>query len=348
MKRNIIIAFLVLQIFTSCEKDIIGDDAENTPENNFELLYKAFDENYAQFEVKHINWDSLHHVYSLKINSKTTDEELWNLISDLILNLNDGHVNVFSQSFNKSISGSPIVRNRKADDFSIELIKEKYLSDYRIAGGGYFVYGHIKNAQTGYIYIASFASLNPGNMSAWAYDIDKALSSLADCKNLILDVRNNGGGLIVNEHIIASAFIDKPITYLYSRRKTGKAHKDLSDPIPVTVYPREEIMPYNKSVVLLTNRFTGSGSEYLTQISKSLPNFTQIGDTTFGAFGEVINISELPNGWTFRYPCTLTTLPNGVCLEGIGIVPDILIRNTKIEIENSTDKQIDYAIDYLK
>ena len=60
------IVFVVLGLscsLYSCEKLFIKPDKENTPINNFELLWKDFDENYSFFEYKKINWDSLYNVY---------------------------------------------------------------------------------------------------------------------------------------------------------------------------------------------------------------------------------------------------------------------------------------------
>jgi C-terminal processing protease CtpA/Prc len=66
-----------------------------------------------------------------------------------------------------------------------------------------------------------------------------------------------------------------------------------------------------------------------------------------GAFGEITCVRELPNGWTFMYPCTLTTFPEGGSPEGIGIIPDILIENTKSEIDSGKDNALEYALQFL-
>jgi C-terminal processing protease CtpA/Prc len=160
---------------------------------------------------------------------------------------------------------------------------------------------------------------------------------------MILDVRNNGGGLVATLRIVASAFIDRSILYFYQRVKTGPGHNDFGPPIPLVVSPRSGAPGYGKRIAFLTNRFSASGSEHLTQIFRTLGNVTQIGDTTFGAFGDIISIAELPNGWTFSYPCRLTTTPEGKCYEGIGIVPDVLIRNSAADINAGFDRVMDYA-----
>ena len=350
IRKKILFIFLSAIVLTACERMFIGNEPENTPVNNFNILWKTFDENYAMFQVRNINWDSLNTVYyPPKISIiRQLEAELWNIFAGLLSNLNDGHVCLLGKGWNKAAQSSKVIRTRNADDFSLDLVRTNFIQSSKTAGAGNITFGLIKNENTGYIHISNFRSAGTGNGYDWAYDIDKALSELANCNALIVDVRNNTGGLIVTEGIISSAFTDHKITFFYSRRKTGPGHDEFGELRPVTIEPRSGVIPFTKKIAFLTNRFTASGGEYMTQVFKNLPNSTQIGDTTLGAFGEITSTAELPNGWTFMYPCTLTTLPDGSCLEGVGIVPDILIENTKADIDAKRDNVLEYAISFLK
>jgi hypothetical protein len=345
MKGTSLILFLFLSIiFSGCEKMFIGNQPENTPLNNYNLLWKSLDENYAMFGVKKIDWDSLNIIYGSQINEQTSEYGLWNICSSLIAELDDGHVSLMNKGWNKAANSSSIINKRKPDDFSLDLVKTKFLQNYKIVGAGNITFGMLRMSNTGYIHIATF--MWSGGID-WAYDIDKALADLDGTDALIVDVRNNGGGLIVTEGIIGSAFTDHKITFFYSRVKTGPGHNEFGELRPVSVEPRSGVTPYSKKIAFLTNRFTASGGEYMTQLFKNLPNSTQIGDTTMGAFGEITCTEELPNGWSFMYPCTLTTFPEGGSPEGIGIIPDILIENTKAEIDSGKDNALEYALQFL-
>lgn len=72
-----------------------------------------------------------------------------------------------------------------------------------------------------------------------------------------------------------------------------------------------------------------------------------VGDTTFGAFGDIISRAQLPNRWTLTYPCRLTRTPDGKCYEGKGLVPDYLEENYAADINAGNDKAIKFAIDFL-
>jgi len=332
-------------IFWGCEKTLLGPAPENTPANNFEILWKTLDENYPLFAHKNINWDSLRVVYGSKISASTTETELWTIMTGLLSNLNDGHVMLFNKDRTKWFNASSA--NAREYDFSLTLVKNKYLGASTIAGAGYITYGKIRSENIGYIYIASFAASNTGNGTDWAYDIDNVLQQLSSCDAIIVDVRNNGGGLRVTGNIINSAFIDHDIIYFYQRLKTGTGHNDFGAPRPITISQRSGAPRFTKKIALLTNKFSGSGSEYTAQVFKNLSYSTQIGDTTNGSFGEITCNAELSNGWIYWYPCTYTYTPDGKCPEGIGIIPDISVENTKASIDAGKDNVLEYAVQYL-
>ncbi len=345
MKRAIFISLFLLVIFTGCEEALLGPNPDNTPSNNFEILWKTMDENYPLFIQKGINWDSLHIVYGSKINANTNDSELWTIMTGLLSNLDEGHVMLFNKDQSKWFNASSTV-NREYD-FSLSLVNKNYLSSSTVTGAGYITFGKLKAGNIGYIYIASFAASNIGNGMDWAYDIDNVLQQLSSCDAIIVDVRNNGGGLRVTGDVINSAFIDHDFTYFYQRLKTGPRHDEFGSPRPISISMRPGIPIYNKKLVLLTNKFSASGAEYTAQVFKNLTYSTQIGDTTHGSFGEITCNAELPNGWIYWYPCSFTYTPDGMCPEGIGIIPDILVENTKSDIDAGRDKVLEYAAQFF-
>lgn len=334
---------LILLLLSGCEKMLLGPEPENTPAGNFDALWKTIDEKYGLFPVFNINWDSLYTVYRGKINESTTDDELWNICCQLLSHLKNGHVEFVNKSF--TFEYSPVTFSYERNTFSIDLVRNKYLTNPAVCGEGYITYGKIKNNNIGYIYIGSFGGALNGKV--WIKDMDAVIMDLLNCDGIIIDIRNNGGGFARNDLYAASFFIDREITYYYSRQKTGQGHNDFGDPIPKKVFPRTDNLKYLKKNAVLTNRYSVSGAEAFSLVLKNLNYSTQIGDTTLGAIGEVPQVAQLPNGWTLFYPCTLTTLPDGSSPECIGITPDIVINNTLSDINEGTDRVLECAVDYL-
>jgi carboxyl-terminal processing protease len=99
---------------------------KNDPELNFEYLWKTYDRNYALFEVKNIDWDALYNVYRPKVNSNTTETELFDIMSELLGNLNDNHVWLRSKSLKRKYRSGLLGEIKMVDPFT--LLQEKYLN----------------------------------------------------------------------------------------------------------------------------------------------------------------------------------------------------------------------------
>ena len=339
-----VIIILSLILFSGCEKMLIGPEPQNSAQGTFDVFWKTIDEKYGLFPVKNVNWDSLYTIGRNQINSSGTEEELWNICGQLLSHFDDGHLTLFNKNYSDWY-GSSQSDPEKAYGFSIDLIKNKFLSVPKVTGEGIITYGMIRNTNLGYIYISTFNPASSGR--EWIYDIHDVIGEFQNTDAIIIDIRNNPGGFAKNDLYISSVFIDHEILYYYSQLKTGPGHNEFGERMARKVQPIADNLRYNKKNVLLTNRFSASGSEVMALIFKNLSYSTQIGDTTFGALGEVTHVAQLPNGWTLNYPCTLTTLQDGSSPEGIGVIPDIYVDNTQKDISEGNDKVLDEAIRFL-
>ncbi len=339
--------FLALLLMLGCEEMLLGPNEDN-PKSNFEALWKTLDQNYALFPVKKVNWDSLHVVHGNEITPNTSQEDLWNICSSLLRPLNDGHVVLFNKGITKAFFSTEVF-NRPFGDFNPGLVISKFLDNVQSAGDGMITYGKVKSDFTqlkiGYVNIINLGASD--KRQNWPTDMAKVLNDLSDSDALIIDLRNVGGGLKTNVPIFASYFVNREFTYFYQQEKTGPGHYDFGNPVPLSISPAKDGPTFTKKIALLTNRFTASAGEHTSQIFKYLPYATQIGDTTEGAFGDVVTRGEMPNGWTFLYPVKLTRTPEGFCPEGIGIAPAIYQENTAADAAKGIDKVMNKAIEYL-
>ena len=94
---NSLLLTLSCLTFSSCiREDIQG----NSPEANFESLWKIIDEQYCLLDYKHetygLDWDEVHTRYAKRISSSMSWESLFEVLSEMVNELRDGHVNLSS------------------------------------------------------------------------------------------------------------------------------------------------------------------------------------------------------------------------------------------------------------
>lgn len=329
MKKFII---LIIFILSGCTKIFIKDTPKNTPINNFNLLWEIIDEKYCFFEYKDIDWKRIYDKYSVMVNNNMSDEELFSVMSNMINELKDGHVNL-SSSFNSSKYWDWYLKFK--ENFNHEILERKYLNEeYSESNGLIFkTFGNI-----GYIRYESFSS----NISSKT--IDYIIDRFYNTKGIIIDIRSNGGGSVGNVSRLMSRFINKKKTIGYFKYKTGPGHNDFSKLYIQNISPNGD-KQYLKKVVVLTNRRVYSAANYFASAMKSRPNTTLIGDTTGGGGGVPIS-SELYNNWHIRFSTNIILNENKEHIEN-GIAPHISVNFSDEDTENKIDTILEYALEYL-
>jgi carboxyl-terminal processing protease len=339
MKKVLFVISFVC-VFVSCKKAILGPEPANDPEVIFETIWNDLDRHYALFTVRNTNWDSLYTVYRPQVNNATTDEQLWEICSNLIENLDDSHTVLFKQNDSAGYVSGHTLNVLSKLGFSKDLITNKYLeSRTEVDTEKALSYGKLKNKDIGYIYLGAEDGSNPAI-------IDEVVSNLKDHKAIILDVRQNKGGDDLYAKRIAAAFADGEHLIYTVQTRTGPGHGDFDS--KTEYYTRKATAgQYQKPVIVLTDRRTISSGEVFLLHMKSFQQVTQIGDTTAGDFSNIGNRKFLPNGWSFQYSIQMFLLPDGSSLDGIGHVPSVFIKNTEEDIIAENDKVLEKAMDYL-
>lgn len=309
--KHILILITIVILNSSCEKLFIKQDIDNTPRANFNYLWQQVYMGYSFFDVKEVNWDSVYYQYSPLITDDMTDEQLFDVLAQMMNELHDGHVNLYSP-FKTSKYDVSMLGNVNID---FRVIKDNYLGeDYIITGP--FIHDSIENMQIGYIRYASFSN------SVTSVQLDYIMNRYAQTKGLIFDIRQNGGGYIDNVFMILNRFVTEKTLLYTTQIKTGyleEAQQIFSDPVAVYAYPVIETL-YTKPIIVLTDRGSYSATSFFAVGCKAIPNITLVGDTTGGGLG-LPNGGQLPNGWTYRFSVSRT-----LCVEGFnwenGVPPD--------------------------
>lgn len=337
MKISLKVTGLLLLFFLSaCEKMFI-EPPKNNPEAIFENLWNTFNEEYAPFEERKVNWDSIYNVYRPLVKSNTTDEELFQIISDMLKVFDDGHISLTAP--NRQVFYSNRIRREKIDDelFNKQVIKTYLESDFKTGTDESYIYGKIKNQNVAYIFF-DYVGDN------W-FVLDDFLNKYNNVNGFIVDLRHNQGGDFTFCFSEIGRLTNQSRYVFRSKTKNGKSKNDYTEWKQWYIEPKGNFV--NKPIILLADRYTISAGERSVMAFKTLPNVTFIGDTTNGAHGTMIG-RELANGWYYSLVPQKVELFDGKSYEGIGLAPDIYIKNQLSEILQGTDKTLEYAIDQLK
>lgn len=326
----ILILFISIAFLQSCIE--VPQTEQNTNTGNFEALWKIIDTRYCYLDYKHINWDSVHAVYKLRVNDTLSQLSFYGLMADMLDELKDGHVNLYTNfavsSYRKWYTDFP-------SNFNADLIyTDRYLgSNYYSVNG--LQYARIHNDDIGYIYYGNFSN-RFGNSN-----IAAIFSYFKGCKGLIIDVRDNGGGYLDMSEQFTSYFLRSDTITGYIMHKTGDGHNDFSVATPI-INPANKTLQWQHQVVVLTNRMSFSATNSFIVRMKIAPNVTIIGDRTGGGGGLPFS-SEIPNGWMVRFSAS-PMFDAAMNHTEWGINPDVKVNLKASDIEKGYDTIIERAI----
>ena len=332
---------------TACQA-FLGPEPDISPRGIFDRIWTDFNETYALFEERGINWNEVKDIYSPQISPDMGNFELFRVCANMLNTLNDPHV-YFVSPFGHSKLLYYDFEDR--EPFSLDIIRGRYLEDGgKFAGDWKFLYGIINESKSkrrvGYIYIREFSGdfeMKAKATQSWAKKINDIITELGDTDYLVLDVRSNTGGLGSNMNYIAGRFASVKKDYMKVSTKNGPGRNDFSDPITFAIKPA--ITRYTRPIALLTNRETVSAAEWFTVALRTQKHITQVGETTNGAFSPRL-MRPLINGWMYTISIQKVKCMDGKCYEGIGITPneEHIISNTWEDLYSGLDTQLEYAL----
>jgi carboxyl-terminal processing protease len=149
-------------------------------------------------------------------------------------------------------------------------------------------------------------------------EIEKAIEEFRSAPGIVLDLRNNPGGMAAMAMGISGWFVAKDglrLGTMTSRDST----------VNFIVNPR--LHPYQGRLAILVNAGSASTSEILAQGLRDLGRARIFGTRSAGA-ALPSNIIELPNGDRFQYPVASYVSMKGKALEGNGVTPDVVVAAT--------------------
>lgn len=344
--RTILFAVIPFTLMmASCEDELVGIEKANTPTNNFDDLWRTFDRHYGLFEVKGVDWNEVYNQFRPQVSDQMSEADLYNVFKDMIVLLNDNHVNLYPTNGALPVfpGGLLRVQNGKVsilkvqEDYSEDVIKN-YVSNLTSVTPN-LKYGRLKN-NIGYLNISGTDSY--GSVKK---NMEKILKALRDTPALIIDIRHHYGGMDAVSQYIAGCFTAERKLYMSTRKRNGPQHGDFTPATEWYVSPAGNEQ-YTRPVIVLTSRFTQSAGETFALAMRELDHVTLVGDTTAGSLSDNPNF-EMGNGWIFSVSVGDYRDGNGKSYEGVGIPPDKWVVTTRADLMAGRDAALEEVIDIV-
>ncbi|NTS78067.1 serine hydrolase [Catenovulum sp. SM1970] len=352
----------------SCETNLLTEAA--TSRENFEFFWHAFNDYYAFFERRGIDWQAVYDTYSPLVTEQTTSEQLAEILSDIILDFEDAHVSLTGNGelefevFGQKLSGmnAELMRMGVSTE-NFEQYREQLKESHQSAAIGYLIPESIKqdpdsdqiiwgkiNNEVGYFAIdrmmgLSRTELEKGNLD-YASDValvervmPQVLSDFEDTKAIIVDVRFNDGGFDSLSLAIAGYFTnqDKVVGSKYYDNSQGQG-------TPEVIEIKSQPNAYSKPIYLVAGQETYSAGEVFTLAMSALEHVNYLGEPTQGIFSDIQDVI-MPNGWEIGLSNEVYLGAQGEKLEAIGVIPDVHLPLYSFrDLHFSQDTIIEYVL----
>ena len=187
-----------------------------------------------------------------------------------------------------------------------------------------------------YIEVSSFEEVTKQQFRDALDDLEKQGE-----KSLVIDLRNNGGGLLSTAVDMLDRLLPEGIV-VYTKDKDGKKE----------VYRSTDKESFDKPIAILVNENSASASEVFSGAMQDYNKAVLVGTTTFGK-GIVQTVFDLSDGTAIKLTTAKYYTPKGRNIHGTGLEPDIteaLNDQTHRQKKSGVliDNQMQRAIDYLK
>jgi hypothetical protein len=312
------------------------------PELNFWVLWHAFRENYAFFDLRRVNWDDMYARFRPKVTAATTQDSLFETFSQMVSALNDGHIllQADGRSFRSglpsalyrswaaenSVSDRQTAENQFGKTVSTFVVDDVLRRKAHRGANGILTWGWAAPG-VGYVNVAAMymgsgkeaaATPLPTQIALIDEAMTRVIAEFGRAKALIVDARFNTGGY--------DAVALRIIGYLTHERRLAFTKKAIegagyTDTQEVYFEPQGK-RQFTGPVYYLQSDYTVSAAEIFSLAMMALPNVTRVGTPTYGILSDSLE-KTLPNGWSIGLSNEVYVAVDGNLYEGRGIPPNI-------------------------
>lgn len=341
MKKIHILLVLSLAVtsLASCERAFMDDDAEATPTAVFTYLWEKVDQQYAFFDIKGVDWNTVYDTCRPKVDDAMDDEHLFAVCAAMLNTLQDGHTNLFS-SFDVSRNDSVYYRMHAEKNIDVDVVALNYLTVHGHTTGS-ISHNAIRDGRVAYLRYGSFQDAVSDDDLIYIANLYK------ECDGMILDLRQNGGGSIANIPQLLRIFDNHEQPLYYTQIKSGPGHDDFTQ--METAYASDTCIleaPYTKPFAVLIDRGSYSATSFFAVCTQAYDNIKLFGDYSGGGLG-LPNGGALPNAWTYRFSITRTFALDGGNYEN-GVPPEVRVILDPALTAQGVDNVIEAAADWIQ
>lgn len=333
--------------------------AQSKPVETFEACWKLFDESYASFEEKNIDWQEAYDTYRPQVNESTSDEDLFVILTKMLKPLGDAHVNLIARNIDTAFSADrpsrmldqirhlPGRKKPYIEAMTNQTLYENGFEEIKKIGPVFrddTLFSFTRSSKIGYLrFFRSFSS--PAKMVGGGLDeqLNQIFKSFEGVDAIILDARFNMGGDDAFSQKLAGRFVEEKVVGFRKQTRKKKVFGEIKDKY---IKPEGDV-PFLKPVVLLTNDQTFSAADVLALMMESLPSATLIGEPSNGSYSDLYG-RRLPNGWRVTLSNQRYYSVDMKNYEGLGTPVDIEALNTKEDFEKKNDSVLLKAFEFLK
>jgi carboxyl-terminal processing protease len=247
----------------------------------------------------------------VEIEGKTTKDMIVQEAVKLLRGPKGSSVNI---TIEREGEPNPIKITLIRDKITIKSVKQKLLDN-----------------QIGYIKLSQFQEESSQELRTALLELESQNGK--DLRGVILDLRNNPGGLLGEAIEVVDEFIDQGLIVSVRGRYEDQTRE---------FYATKDGNFQQYPIVVIVNEGSASASEVVAEALQDSKRATIIGTNTFGK-GSVQTIIRLEDGSGLKLTTAKFYAPSGRSISEVGVTPDIIVEN-----DNAKDKQLETAVDLLK
>ncbi len=231
------------------------------------------------------------------------------------------------------------IKGQEGTQVSIEVLREEQKLTFNITRENvklHYIKAEVLENNIGYMKVTSF---DEETSQEFKTRLEELLSQ--NVKSLIIDLRNNGGGIVQEATQIADYLLDKGQKIIITKDKEGNEEITYSEQDKITDLP----------IVVLTNGYTASSAEILASALKDNNRAQIVGIKTYGK-GVIQNVYRLTDGSALKLTTQEYYTALGNKLNEIGIEPNVEVELPDgvniYNIPKKQDTQLQKAVELLK